>query len=124
MYLVGASHPNKLAAAKLLDRVIREGARLVTDAEVLQEILRRYVAINRRDAILPATEALLQIVDDVLPITRGDVLAARELIVHGAGRHSARDAVHIAVMRTHGIRRILTFDTDFDQLPDIDRVPV
>ena len=32
---------------------------LLTDAEVLQEILHRYVAINRRDAIQPAFDALL-----------------------------------------------------------------
>jgi hypothetical protein len=31
----------------------------VTDAEVLQEILHRYVAIDRRDAIQPAFDALL-----------------------------------------------------------------
>jgi hypothetical protein len=30
----------------------------VTSAEVLQEILHRYVAINRRDAIQPAFDAL------------------------------------------------------------------
>lgn len=33
--------------------------RLVTDAEVLQEILHRYVSIARSDAIQPAFDALL-----------------------------------------------------------------
>jgi uncharacterized protein len=32
--------------------------RLLTDAEVLQEVLHRYVAIDRRDAIQPAFDAL------------------------------------------------------------------
>jgi hypothetical protein len=42
----------------------------VTDAEVLQEVLHRYVAIDRRDAIEPATAALLDIVDEVFPVER------------------------------------------------------
>ncbi|MGA8620292.1 MAG: hypothetical protein WB660_17440 [Candidatus Sulfotelmatobacter sp.] len=42
--------------------------RLVTDAEVLQETLYRYVAIDRRDAIQPAFDALLGVVDQVLAV--------------------------------------------------------
>jgi uncharacterized protein len=41
MYLVGGAHPNKDAARRLLEDAIRRDFRLVTDAEVLQEILRR-----------------------------------------------------------------------------------
>jgi predicted nucleic acid-binding protein len=48
-------------AQRLLERTINAGERLVTDAEVLQEILHRYVAIDRRDAIQPAFDALLGI---------------------------------------------------------------
>ena len=46
MYLVGASHPHKADAQRLLEKLVSERQRLVTDAEVLQEILHRYVAIN------------------------------------------------------------------------------
>src|ERR1022692_1479833 len=42
MYLVGAAHPNKTSAQILLESLIAKGERLVTDAEVLQEILHRY----------------------------------------------------------------------------------
>ena len=59
MYLVGASHPHKTDSQRILERLISERERLVTDAEVLQEILHRYVAIDRRDAIQPAFDALL-----------------------------------------------------------------
>lgn len=51
MYLIGAPHPHKSDAQRLLERLVSEHQRLVTDAEVLQEILHRYVALNRRDAI-------------------------------------------------------------------------
>ena len=124
MYLVGASHPHKAIAQRWLEIAIRDRVPLVTDAEVLQEILHRYVAIHRTEAIMPATDILLQLVDDVLPITREDVLRARELVLRERDRHSARDAIHIAVMRAHGIRRICSFDKDFDSLPDIAREPM
>ena len=51
MYLVGAPHRHKGDAQRLLEKLVTDRQRLVTDAEVLQEILHRYVAIDRRDAI-------------------------------------------------------------------------
>ncbi|MGB9432458.1 MAG: hypothetical protein WBQ89_09470, partial [Candidatus Acidiferrum sp.] len=58
MYLVGASHVHKTDAQRSLERLVSDRQRLVTDAEVLQEILHRYVAIDRRDAIQPAFDTL------------------------------------------------------------------
>lgn len=42
MYLIGAPHRLKTEAQILLERAIAAGERMVTDAEVLQEILHRY----------------------------------------------------------------------------------
>jgi len=121
MYLVGASHPHKSDTLRLLEKAVSERERLVTDAEVLQEILHRYVAINRRDAIQPAFDALLGIVDQVLAIDRGIAERAKEIVL--AYRPlSARDAVHLAVMEHHGIESILTFDSGFDVFPGISRL--
>ena len=121
MYLVGAEHPNKRLARVLVERIIVDRERLVTDAEVLQEILHRYTAIQRREAIQPAFDVLLGIVDEVVPIERSDVERARTLI-QGAARLSARDALHLAVMQRHRIRRILSFDTGFDETPNVERI--
>jgi uncharacterized protein len=121
MYLVGAPHPHKSDSLRLLERVISDRQRLVTDAEVLQEILHRYVAINRRDAIQPAFDALLGIVDQVLAVDRAIAERAKEIIL-GYRQMSARDAVHLAVMEHHGIDRILTFDSGFDGFPGITRL--
>ena len=120
MYLVGAAHPNKEASRRLLERAIIDGERLVTDAEVLQEILRRYTAIDRRDAIDPAFEAVLGIVDVVLPIELADVQRARRLLSTQALQ--ARDAIHVAVMQRHSIDRILSFDHAFDRIPALTRL--
>lgn len=121
MYLVGASHPNKDAARRRLEECITRGERLVADAEVLQEILHRYVAINRRDAIQPAFDALLRVVDHVYPVELADVERAKSLVL-GVTPLSARDAVHLAVMLRHGISRILSFDARFDRVPGIERL--
>ena len=121
MYLVGAPHPNKDAARRLLESCIERAERLVTDVEVLQEILHRYVAIKRRDAIQPAFNALLGIADAVFPVELGDVEGARDLLLGESGL-SSRDALHVAIMKRHGVKRILTFDTGFDRAPGIERI--
>ncbi len=121
MYLIGAAHPHKADAQVILERLIAEGQRLVTDAEALQEILHRYTAIERREAIGPALQATLDIVDQVIPIEKADVLRAAEIVQNPASL-SARDAVHIAVMERYGIRTILSFDGDFDRWPGLQRI--
>lgn len=61
-----------------LDRAIADNRRLVTDAEVLQEILHRYTAIGRREAIDPAVAAVVDVIDEVFPIEKRDVMCAAE----------------------------------------------
>ncbi|MGA8182571.1 MAG: type II toxin-antitoxin system VapC family toxin [Terriglobia bacterium] len=121
MYMVGTAHPHKIDSQRLLEQLVSERRRLVTDAEVLQEILHRYVAINRRDAIQPAFDALLGIVDQVLDVNLTAVERARAIVL-GHPRLSARDALHLAVMEQHGIEQILSFDTGFDGFPGIVRL--
>ena len=121
MYLVGASHPHKLDAQRLVEKLIRARQRLVTDAEVLQEILHRYVAIDRRDAIQPAFDALLAVVDEVLPADRTAIDRAKEIVLQYR-RLSARDAVHLAIAEQYGIAEILSFDAGLDSMPGIRRI--
>jgi len=121
MYLVGEPHPHRSDTQRWLEKLVTGRQRLVTDAEVLQEILHRYVAINRRDAIQPAFDALLGIVDEVLAIDQ-KILERAKGIVLGYRQLSARDAIHLAVMEHHGIETILTFDSGFDGFPGVTRL--
>ncbi len=121
MYLVGAPHAHKSDARRLLEKVVSERQSLITDAEVLQEILHRYAAIDRRDAIQPAFDTLLGIVDQVLAVDRSIAERAKQIVL-GYRQLSARDAVHIAVMEHHGIEQIMTFDSGFDGFPGITRL--
>jgi predicted nucleic acid-binding protein len=120
MYLVGGAHPNRDRARHAIEVAVTARELLVTDAEVFQEILHRYVAINRRDAIEVAWRTLRALVDEVYPVELEDVDRARRLV--GSGQLTARDALHVAVMQRRGVGEILTFDTDFDRVPGIVRL--
>jgi predicted nucleic acid-binding protein len=120
MYLVGADHPNRDRAKFIVERAIIDNQSLVTSAEVLQEILHRYVAIARRDAIEPALDAILGLVDVVFSFDAADVGRARRLLT--SPQLQARDAIHVAVMQRHDIGRILSFDAAFDKVPGIQRI--
>jgi hypothetical protein len=88
---------------------------------VLQEILYRYTAIERREAIEPACDILLGVVDQVFPIERQDVLRAAA-IVSGKAKLSARDSLHIAIMERYGVEAIFSFDGDYDRWPGLKRI--
>ena len=92
MYLIGAAHPNKVAAQRVLERLVANRVRLVTDAEVFQEII----------CIC--------------------LLYTSDAVVLGRHQLSARDAIHAAVMMQHQIPQIMSFDAGFDGLPGIERI--
>ncbi len=121
MYLVGAAHPNKIDAQRRLEALVTERARLVTDAEALNEILHRYTALDRRGYVQLAFDALLGVVDDVLPVERGNVELAKQLCLQYPTL-PVRAAVHVAVMQQHGIRTLLSFDPAFDRIPGLTRL--
>lgn len=121
MYLVGGKHSHQADARRALERAVTAGDRLVTDAEVYQEILHRYRAIDRPDAIGPCFRVLNDIVEDVFPIQHGDMVAASQILLsHWA--LSARDALHVAVMRDREVSRILSYDQGFDVVPGLERI--
>lgn len=122
MYLLGAPHPNKTAAQDLIERLVRERRRLVSSSEVFQEMLHRYAHIGRREKVEAAFETLDGLLDEVLPVERRDVFAAKDLL-HAHRSLSARDALHAAVMRRHEIGEVASFDRGFDAITGIVRLP-
>ena len=121
MYLIGAPHPNKDRAKKLLERLIEDKERFVTDVEVYQEILHRYTAIRQADAIDAAFASLDAITDETMTFGMSEIRAAREVISSVDGI-SARDALHVSIMRSAGVNRILSMDRGFDACVGIERL--
>jgi predicted nucleic acid-binding protein len=87
----------KTDAQRLLERFLVRNERLVTNVEVLQEILHRYVALHRGDAIQVAVDVLLAIVDDIFPVTPRDLQRAKDIVL-GSPVLSAQGALHVAIM--------------------------
>ena len=81
-----------------------------------------HIAIVRRDAIQPAFEAILGVVDEVFPIELPNVERAKEILLAAEGL-SARDALHLAVMERRKIQTIMSFDAGYDRFPGISRLP-
>ena len=121
MYLIGGSHPNKERARVVLGQLIGKRQVLVTDVEVFQEILHRYSAIERREAIEPAFTLLHGIVDRVFDFGMPEVMAAKELLATVDGI-SARDALHVIIMKAAGTTQILSFDNGFDAIAGVERI--
>jgi len=121
MYLVGAAHPNKVDAQRRLETLVTQRVRLVTDVEVLTEILHRYTSIERRGGIQPALDALLGVVDDVFAVDRETVERAKQLVLQYPTL-PVRAALHVATMQRQGIENALSFDPAFDRVPGLTRL--
>jgi uncharacterized protein len=122
LYILGKDHPHKVDSQRLIERFVSERRRLVTSSEVFQEVLHRYIAVDRREQIELAFHTLRGIVDNVFSVRAEDLFAAKDL-THAHPRLSARDAVHAAVMRRNHVSEILSFDRGFDLLPGLVRIP-
>ena len=123
MYLIGKEHPRREDAVRALAELVRQNESLVSSAEVVQEILHRYHAIRRREFVQPAIRLLVDLTEgEIFPVTLADTLRAGELLV-SYPEVSSRDAVHLAVMESHGISRIMSFDRGFDAVTGIERIP-
>ena len=122
IYASGREHPYREPCARLLLMAAEHPLSFVTDAEVLQELVHRYLALRRwrlgRVVVRDFAELMY---DRIEPIYVDDIVAAASLADLNEGA-SARDLVHAAVMHRLGIERIVTSDTDFDQLPGIKRL--
>jgi predicted nucleic acid-binding protein len=123
MYVAGRDHPLRDPARRFLERARSGEVEICTSTEVLQEILYRYAALERRDLAAAVYDLFAQLCPVVLPVTLADTDRAKDLLIKTDGI-SVRDAVHAAVMLNNGIARIATFDEGFDDIDGLTRVPM
>jgi len=121
LYAAGRDHPQREACAEVLRKVAAGSLEATVSSEVVQEIL--YV-LDRRGMRREAVSLARHVADlfpDLHPVTRDDVLEACELLERYP-RLPVRDAIHAATILRNGLARMVSVDTDFDQIPDIRRV--
>ena len=121
MYAAGAEHPNKARSVAFLKRVASSEVEGVVDAEVLQEVLHRYRAIQRWPEGKVVYDRARQLFDVVLPISVDCLDDARRLLDQHA-QLSARDALHSAVVRSYDLRGICTYDRGFENVEGVRRL--
>ena len=95
----------------------------VTNAEVLQELLHHYRATRQWSSIGRPVFARFAglMVGRTEPIFAEDARLAADLADTGL-RASARDLIHVAVMRRLGVERVVSADRDFDGIPGVIRL--
>jgi uncharacterized protein len=121
MYAAGATHPLRQPCRDALERAVRLNATLVTDSEVLQELLYRYFAIRRPEVAESVYRSTVRLCDEVLSVSEGNTARALELLLK-YGRLSVRDAIHIATMEAKGLRLLVSTDKDFDGVSEVQRI--
>jgi len=109
IYAVGRPHPLKESARNFFIESSRLGKRLVTSAEVLQEIIHVYLPAGRMAHMNAALELAESGMDNIFPITLEMVMHARNLIdTHP--QLAARDLIHLSTCQQHDIKELMTFD--------------
>jgi len=119
IYASGKESPFRSRALAFVESIGRGEVEACTDSEVFQELLHHFRGDRPRG--IKAFDWLRGLVDIVYPVTLDDMILMRELF-EKYPKPSTRDLVHIAVMQHHNIKKIASYDTDFDSVPLVERI--
>lgn len=123
MYAAGKAHPYKDSCVWVLTEIANGRLDVVIDAEIIQEVLYRYGAIQQWQIGAQMAENLLDLVPGVLPVTVEEMKTAVSLFAQYAPQGvKARDLLHTAVMQNHQLTHIISTDQHFDQIDSITRL--
>ena len=122
IYAAGRPHPNKAPCIRIMAMVVEQPLAFFTDVEVLQELVHLYTSSRRwalgRVVIRDFVEVMLNRIE---PVYVEDMNLVARLVDDHPGV-STRDLVHVAVMRRVGAARVVSADSDFDRIADVERL--
>lgn len=122
IYAAGRPHRLKEPSAQVLLLAAERPAAFVTDAEVLQELLHRYLGLclwpRGKEAFHHFADLMRERVE---PVDAADVEQAARL-GDEYPELGARELLHAAVMRRLGVRRLVSADAGFDRLSGLERL--
>jgi hypothetical protein len=122
IYAAGRPHRLKEPSSQVLMLAAERPAAFVTDAEVLQELLHRYLALRlwrQGKEVFHRFADLMR--ERVEPVHAADVEQAA-LLADEYPELGARDLLHAAVMQRLGVRRLVSADAGFDRLSGLERL--
>ncbi len=120
MYAVGGPHPYKDACQRLSAELMRGEHDAIIDTELLQEILYRFWSQKRLEQGFELFDAVVTGFPDPLPIAAQDMFLACDLL-RDHPSIAPRDAIHAAVVITHGLEGIISTDGGFGSIPGVTR---
>jgi len=121
MCALGKPHLYREPCLKVLGAVQADAIDVVTNVEMLQEILHRYRVVGSPDLAERVFTQARTLCEVVLPVRLRDVDLAATLLKRFPSIQ-VRDAIHAATMLHAGIRRILSTDRHFDAIKGIRRI--
>ncbi len=121
MYANGAEHPLREACRMIMIRVGDGELDGVTSAEVIQEIVHRFISTRRPETGAQIARLALDAFAPVLPITHA-VMRRLPDLAHRYPSLDARDLVHVATCIHEGISEIISPDRGFDQVTEVSRI--
>jgi predicted nucleic acid-binding protein len=121
LHAIGADHPLKASCVEVLRAIGRGEISATSDAEVLREILHWCASLGQRSRAVELVRESIAALSTVSAVTPADVQEAAALVEQSPSL-PARQAVHVAVMRRHGIERIISTDRRFDEVRGVTRV--
>ncbi len=122
IYASGRSHPLKEPCLRILRMASERPLSFFTDAEVLQELLHRYLTLRvwpRGGEVIRDFSTIMR--GRVEPIRDTDVEAAVTLADdHLSSGLSARDLLHAVVIARIGATEVISADKGFNKLPELE----
>ncbi len=122
IYAAGRSHPLKEPCIQVLLLAAEHPQSFVTDAEVLQELLHRYLALRLWPQGREVFQRFSEVMQERIEAVQADDVQRAAGLADSHSELDGRDLLHAAVMQRLGVYRIVSADTGFDRLPDLERL--
>lgn len=122
IYAAGRAHPLKRPASRILAAVAERPDAFISDVEVIQELMHRYLALRIWDAGRAVVEQFLTLMEGRLEAVRVEDVRTASVLADDHPGIPARDLLHAAVMGRVGAGRIVSADRDFDRIAGVERL--
>jgi predicted nucleic acid-binding protein len=122
IYAAGWAHPLKEPSARILALVAEHPHEFITNVEVVQELLHRYLRLGVWESGRVVVEQFMVLMEDRIEAVLVEDAATMVELATSCPDVGTRDLLHAAVMRRLGVDRIVTADRDFERVAGVERL--
>jgi len=122
IYAAGRAHPLKEPCVQILTMVADQPEAFVTDAEVLQELLHRYLALRLWPQGRLAFRSFAELMRDRVESVEATDVEDAATLADRFPELGGRDVLHAAVMERLRVAHIVSADAGFERVPRVQRL--